>query len=147
MLLSSVFFLGSAAYELASITSAVPLFGALRGGAVAVLYHLTFVALLIAMGYGIHKRAPWGYWAILGGTAFYTLERLLYIADRGARVAEIEDALHAAERLVGSVQIPPSASEGVLQMGVLLTLVRLACWWGFAAYTHLHRTYFSIATR
>src|ERR1017187_5500601 len=50
--LAGALFLITAAYEVYSMTGAVPLAGAVRSGLIAVTYHLVFTAAYAAMGLG-----------------------------------------------------------------------------------------------
>lgn len=134
---SGALFLVSAALELVSLTSAVPLFGALRGGAVAVVYHLAYVGVFAAMGVALLRPRPWGLYAILVGTAYYTLERALFAFDTEARKAELAHALEGHEEVASLLP-----AESILGVGTLTAFVVVVCWWGFAAYCAVKRDYF-----
>lgn len=114
-----------------SIASPVALFGELRGGAFAVGYHLLYAALFTVMGVALWRLEPWGLAAVLGGTAFYTLDRCLYLFDAKAREKDLAHSLHGL--------------GGVLRKGTLLEMTRtttilvLASWWIFALYTWFKR--------
>lgn len=134
---AAVFYLASAFFELVSITSAIPLFGAVRTGALAVLYHLSYIALFVVMGWGLWVPKRWGGKAILIGTVCYTVERSLYLFDRQGREA---DLLHAVEGHRELLKMLPTSS--ILALTALTTLTFLICWWGFAAYVYIKRDYF-----
>ncbi len=134
---SGALFLVSAAFELMSIASPVPLFGALRDGVGAVLYHLVYVAVFAGMGVALLRPRPWGLRMMLGGTAFYTLERGISAFDSGAHKAELAKALEGHEEVA---QLLPL--ESILGLGTLTTLLVVAAWWGFAAYVYVKREYF-----
>lgn len=138
---SGAFFLVSAAFELFSITSAVPLFGAVREGFLAVVYHLVYVGVFTAMGVALLRPRPWGLRVVLGGTAFYTFERVLFAFDSGARKAELARALQGHEEVASLIP-----TDSILGVGTLTTLLVVACWWGFAVYAYVRRDYFLDAT-
>lgn len=137
---AAVAFFASAIFEMFSITSEVLLFGALRGGAVAVLYHLIFVGLFVAMGIGLWVPKTWGPRAVYGATAFYTLDKALYALDKTGREAEIMKAVGGHKEVLQMV-----GKGSLLQLGVTTAVVLVACWWGFAAYIYLRREYFETA--
>jgi hypothetical protein len=74
-------FLASAFFEILSPTSRIPLFGALRGGAVAAGYHVIYFALFMAMGIGLWQARAWGYRMMFAGTIVYTLDKAIYLLD------------------------------------------------------------------
>jgi hypothetical protein len=140
-------FLLSAVWEVSEIVSPVPLFGAMRGGVLAFFFHAMRIVVFAVMGVGLWKRPRWGYRAVMAGTAYYTLERLIYIVDGKARHAELDAALDTAR------QIPQLAggndllgryfpTEMLLETMILMTVVLLGCWWGFAIWVHLRRAAF-----
>ena len=134
---AGVLFMISALIELFSVTGDVPLFGAVRVGAVAAMYHMVYVALFLALGVGLLTGRRWGYRLVLGATLFYTLERTLYLLDQETM------ALHLGHYLTGygdSLQLIDQGS--IVQMMVLATLLGIVCWWGFAFYIYLRRGYF-----
>lgn len=153
--LAGAFFLVSAALELMSLNSVVPLFGAARTGAVAALYHLAFVILFAVVGWGLWQGRPWGYKTIFVGTALYTVERLLYVLDTKARLAELEEAYKRVQEIGNlpglsglSGLFDPGVVREAVPAGLLLTatsayaLLLVACWWGFAVYVYFRRSYF-----
>jgi hypothetical protein len=80
---AAVFFLASAVFEIMDFSSAVALFGGVRVGAAAVLYHFVFAALYVLSGIGMWTAKPWGYQAFMTTTAIYTIElrRSRHIGD------------------------------------------------------------------
>ncbi len=131
------FFILSLLMEALGITSDVPLFGKLRGGAPAFLYHAAFVGIYGALGYALIKRAPWGYRATLLATLVVTIDRGRYMLDPGARDAELFKATG------GSPEVMDMIGSDLLESISSLTAVAvLASWWGFAAYVHFRRAYF-----
>lgn len=130
-------FIVSAAIELFSLTAAVPLFGDLRGGFIAVAYHTLFVAVYLFMGLGLWRAASWGYHAVLAGTAIYALDHLLYLVDDAARSAAMTAQTSDYKQLLGGVDL-----ASIDQMASLVTFVALLCWIGFAVYVHVRRDYF-----
>ena len=134
---AAAFFLVSALFEGMSPTSGVPLFGAVRGGAVAVSYHLLYAGLFVAMGVGLWVARPWGYWVTFAGTVFYTLDRALYMLDHRARDAAMLQELHGYGGMFDMVDL-----GSILWMTNVVTAVCVACWWGFVLYLYLRRDYF-----
>lgn len=138
---SGAFFLVSALFELGSIASEVPLFGDVRGGVVAVLYHLVYIGIFVAMGVALLRPRPWGLHAILGGTGYYTLERVLFAFDSSARKAEIARALQGHEEVASMIP-----TDSLLGIGTAFTLLMVLAWWGFAVYAYVRRDYFAPVT-
>ncbi|NQV36595.1 MAG: hypothetical protein HQ509_01170 [Candidatus Marinimicrobia bacterium] len=134
---AGVFFLISAMVEMMSITSAVPLFGDVRGGVIAVMYHLLFVGLFFGMGFGMWSKKVWGFQMMFGGTIFYTLDRLLYILNSQARNAEITSMLGKYGAILGS-----DGQNMITQVMNLTVGLTLLCWWGFLLYLYFKRDYF-----
>lgn len=134
---AAAFFLLSMFIEAFSLTSKIPLAGALRGGAVAVSYHLLYMGLFLAMGIGLWTARPWGYKVMLGGTIFYTLDKVVYMLDLKARQADL------AQQLQGLGDFFDMQDQGSLTMwGNLTTLLLIACWWIFMLYLYRNRSYF-----
>jgi hypothetical protein len=131
-------FIMSAVFEVFSLTAAVPLFGDLRSGFVAVAYHTLFVAVFSAMGIGLWRATAWGYNAVLVGTAIYALDRVLYLVDDAARSAEMAEQTRAYAQFLEGVDL-----QSIDRMASSVTLIVVLCWIGFAVYVHLRRAYFS----
>jgi hypothetical protein len=116
--------------------SPVPLFGAVRTGAVAVLYNGVFGVLLLAMGYALAGRKPWALKATAAATAAYTLDKVLFIFDSPARLASLKDG----SQLLNS--LGPGMDSMVDQVAVVMAASFLAGWWGLVLYIYLKRGYF-----
>jgi len=134
---SGLLFILSALFELFSLTDATPLFGALRGGVVAVLYHGLFVAAFLAIGIGLWRAAHWGYHAVLFGTALYTVDKLLYLFDDDARQAVLSTQFARHPEL--EQMIDPASLENPLK---LMTVATLLGFWLFALLVHRRRAEF-----
>ncbi|MGK0224115.1 MAG: hypothetical protein ACI9ON_003364 [Limisphaerales bacterium] len=132
----------SAVLEGLSMTSAVPLFGELRGGAAAIGYHMLFVTVFLLMGVGLWSAKWWGYRAVLLGTGVYVLDRVTYLLDDAARSASIEAQTFAYKQLLDAVDL-----QSIDQMASMVTLVTIVCWVGFSLYVHARRQYFRSETR
>ena len=139
---AGVFFLASAAVEALSVSSTVPLFGTLRGGVVAVVYHLLYVGLFLGMGVCLWAAKSWGFRLMCAGTVFYTLDKIRYLLDSQARVAEVTSALGGYGELLGV-----GGQSSVTQVMVLATVLSLACWWGFLLYLYFKRDYFQSSAK
>lgn len=131
-----VLFLLSGVFSFASMTSAVPLFGAMRSGSIALCYNLFFSMLFLGMGLGLIIGRAWGYHLFLAGTAAYSLDRLSFLLDKDAR-----DAYLSASDI--SRQMSSLVDMSMFDQGVVVaSLVSLLSWWGFALYIYLRRDYF-----
>ena len=134
-------FIASAVFELFAIGTEVPLFGALRGGFVAATYHLLFIAVFVLMGIGLWQGAKWGYKMVLVGTGIYLIDRVMYLLDDAGRAADIERQTSKYAQYGDLIDLEP-----IVQMASSVTmivgLVSMACWIGFALYVHLRRDYF-----
>lgn len=131
-------FILSAVLELISLTAAVPLFGDLRGGLPAIVYHAVFTGTFCWMGIGLWQAAPWGYRAVLIGTGIYVLDRLLLLLDSSARSAYLEEQTRAYKQLLNNADL-----QSIDQIVVLSSLAFIVCALGFAAYVHFRRAYFA----
>jgi len=130
-------FLLSGGLEVFSLTSEVPLFGALRGGPVAVAYHLAYLALFLAMGIGLWRARPWTCRLVFVGSLFYTLDKLAYLLDRKTMELDLMGQLRGHEEIWQFVD------KGYILDVVTITMALfIACWWGFAFYAYARRDYF-----
>ncbi len=134
---AAVFFLLSVVFELIFVTSPVPLFGAVRGGLVAVSCHLLYACLFAAMGIGLWTARPWGYRMMIAGTIFYTLDKLRYLLDGRARADELARLTKGYEAIFEMVNMDMLDPVTYLAYGLIVT-----CWWGFILYLYSHRDYF-----
>jgi hypothetical protein len=143
--LAGAFFLITAAYEVYSMTGAVPLAGAVRSGLIAVTYHMLFTAAYVAMGLGLLMLRPWGIPVLLAGTGLYTIDRLALLLDRAGILASISQSNSELQGLIlgtdglGSL-IDPDTLVNATRME---TVVLLACWWAFAFYAVRKRRLFN----
>ena len=133
---TGAFFALSGLFSLAYLTSEVPLFGAMRGGTVAVGYNLFFAILFLGMGFGLIAAKPWGFQLLLTGTVLYTLDKVLFLLDAKARAGYL-----AASGVTKEVAALIDTSM-IDQAYMTATLVSVACWWGFVLYAYLRRSYF-----
>jgi len=131
---AGVLFVASAIFELISVTTEIPLFGAVRGGAVAVLYHLLYATLFLAMGVGLWTERRWGYRLLFAGTLYYTLDKFLYVLDRETMEVHLMQQLKPYREIFELIE-----KDSILQMMVLSTALFVACWWGFALYIYQRR--------
>jgi hypothetical protein len=138
--ITAVLFILSAMLGLLSVTDETPLFGGIRGGWMAVIYHLTYVVAFLAVGVGLWRARPWGYWAVMATTAFYTLDTAQFLLARQTLRGYVMEDLSVLPELPGGVP-----TKEVLTATTLLYVTLLVCWWGFAVYIHLRRAYFASA--
>ena len=135
---AAVFFLVSAIVELLSISSAVPLFGAVRGAVVSVVYHLLYTGLFLGMGIGLWSGKPWGFRLMSAGTVFYTLDKILSLLYGRAAMSSLAEY----EALLG-----PGGQDTITLVTNLSVGLTLACWWGFMLYLYFNRDYFKSSFR
>lgn len=129
---TGVLFVLSAVYEIFPPNAPIPLFGAIRGGAVAVAYHGIFFAVFMAIGVLLFtgKRAAWP--ATLAGAALYSADRLLFCFDDRARELQLAAfGGHALDQFVD-----PQALDAVARGTALLTLLGF---WLFVLYLKRRR--------
>jgi len=134
---AGILFVLSALFELFSINSRVPLFGNVQGGMIAATYHLIYVVLFFALGFGLFRARSWAYKLVFITTGLYTLDRLIYVLDRKALQIYLVTLLRKYGVTIG---IPETGV--ILKVILLATVLILVCWWGFAGYTYLRREYF-----
>lgn len=134
---AAVFFILSAIFESVSLPVEVPLFGAVRGGLVAVAYHFIYAALFMAVGVSLWGAKHWGYPAVLVATIYYTFDKLQVLLSREMVADYLMQQLEAHE-----ATFQMTDKEFLLQTMTLLSILSIACWWGFAWYTHVRRDYF-----
>jgi hypothetical protein len=118
---AGVLFVASAIFELISVTTEIPLFGAVRGG--AVLYHLVYATLFLAMGVGLLMGRRWGYRVVLAGTLYYTLDKSLYLLDRKTMEVHLMQQLQQYREIFELIE-----KDSILQMMVLTTVLFVGCW-------------------
>ncbi len=134
---AGVLFVASAIFELMSVNTEIPLFGAVRGGAVAVLYHLVYATVFLALGVGLLTGRRWGYRLVFAGTLYYTLDRFLYLLDRKTLEVHLMQQLQPYREYLELID-----TDFILQVAVLTTGLGVVCWWGFALYIYRRRSYF-----
>jgi hypothetical protein len=143
--LAGACFLVTAAYEVYSMTGAVPLAGALRTGLIAVTYHLIFTAAYVAMGLGLLMLRPWGLPVLLAGTGLYTVDRLALLLDKAGLLASIGQSTSELQGLLLGTDGMGSLidTDTIVHATRLETGVLLACWWAFALYALKKRRLFN----
>ena len=139
---SAVLFVLSAAFELLSLTAEVPLFGEIRGGLGAGAYHLVYAGLFLALGIGLWDGKPWGYQLVFVTTALYTLDKLQLLLSEQTLNAFVKAQMGGFEP---ELQTQGITEDLILQAIVLMSIVVILCWWGFAFYVYWRREYFNKA--
>ena len=134
---AAVLFFLSAVFEIFSFTSEVALLGALRGGVVAVVWHLLYLFLFLGLGLGLWRAKPWGYKLVFIVTVFYTLDKISMLFYPEFMKAWLTQLLSRRGDILQFIDI-----ELVLTAVTLMMVLFVACWWGFAVYTYLRREYF-----
>ena len=137
---AAVCFLASAVFEILDVTAPVAILGAVRSGVAAMGYHLVFTAIFFAMGIGLWSGRPWGYGMAMTGTALYSIDKAQMLLARQTFADYIMQQF-TTPTTRDIISLVPK--EQVLQMMTLVYLVLVLCWWGFAFYIHLRRSYFT----
>jgi hypothetical protein len=138
--IAAICFLASAIFEILDVTAPVPLLGGIRSGLAAMGYHLIFAAIFFAIGFGLWSGKPWGYGVVMAGTALYSIDKAQMLLARQTFSDYIlqQFTTSTTREILGLVP-----KELVLQVMTLMYLVLVLCWWGFALYIHLRRSYFT----
>ncbi len=151
---AAVFFILSAIAEIIAILfldSRVTLFGAVRGGLVAVVYDLIYAALFVALGVGLWRANSWGYPLIFATTIYYTLDTIQAVLSSEAAELDLKQQLvqlfSEHENIFQQAGIGKEIFLNVFfdtyhNMMLVLPYLFLACWWGFVLYTYQRRDYF-----
>lgn len=134
---AAVFFVLSAVFEILSITAEAPLFGEIRSGMSAGIYHSIYIVLFLGLGVGLWSAKKWGYTLLFVTIGLYTLDQLQFLLSqqvRDAYTAQLQGAL---------VMLMPGISQDfITSMLVLIVIIFILCWWGFALYAYWRRDYF-----
>ena len=138
--IAAVCFLASAVFEILDLAAPVPLLGAIRGGVAAMGYHLIFTAIFFVMGIGLWTGRAWGYGAVMAGTGLYSIDKAQMLLARPAFAEYIMQQFTTSTTREILSLVP---KEQLLQLLTLMYLVLVLCWWGFALYIHLRRSYFA----
>lgn len=137
--ITAVLFVLSAVFEFFGITSAAPLFGEIRSGIGAGIYHVIYIVLFLGLGFGLWKGSQWGYKLVFITTGFFTLDKLQFLLGQQLieTLAREQIAGYEAELQAQGIDV-----NMIVQAIVLMSLVVVLCWWGFALYTYWRRDYF-----
>ncbi|MBU0996373.1 MAG: hypothetical protein KJ737_28060 [Proteobacteria bacterium] len=134
---AAFFFFISMAFELYNILNETTILGMSVAHIPAIISHLIYIGIFGSMGVGLWYAKNWGPKAVYGGTAFYSLDMLLYVLNRDG----IEDGLIKNLATYG-VELQGSDIDQLMLMITMVVLAVIACWWGFALFTHIRRGYF-----
>jgi hypothetical protein len=126
----------SGVWGLVTITGRVPLFGEVRGGAVAVLYNGVMAGAFLAMGVGLAQLRVWTLRAAWVASAVYTLDKALFFLDATARRAALAEGMQLLATL------SPGMEGLAEQLALLVSGLFLLGWWGFMAFVYLKRGLF-----
>lgn len=136
---TAVLLMVSAAFELLSITDEIPLFGEIRDGITAGIYHIAYVVLFLALGIGLWGAKKWAYTLVFVSTVLYTLDALQFLLGQQAIGAYITKQISGYESVIQSLGL----NADLLTLLFVFTNILVAlCWWGFALYTYWRRNYF-----
>lgn len=137
---AGVLLMASAALELFSITSEVPLFGEIHGGVSAGIYHVVYAVLFLGTGVGLWSARRWGYTLVFVTTAVYTLDKLQLVLGRQALQVFIKTQMSGFESQLQSQGIDDTL---IMRAIMLMAITVVLCWWGFALYAWWRRDYFT----
>jgi hypothetical protein len=127
----------SSLLELAGMTLPAPLFGEFRGGTAALVYHLSYVLLFLALAVGLWTAKPWGYLMIFIGGVFYTIDKLQFLMSGNVTQELVNTVFRGQEPLLQAV------GPGTVMLSLTLVVLTFVLgWWGFAYYAYLCRSYF-----
>lgn len=132
-------FLLSAVFELFSLTSAIPLFGAIRTGPLMAMYHVFYTALFLIIGIGLWAPKQWGFKAAFAGASFYTLDKVLFLFDRATMETYMVQQLGNYREILQMID-----TQSLLRIYGYTMVMSVACWWGFVLYLHIRRDYFRL---
>jgi hypothetical protein len=135
----AVFLLASAVFEIMDYSTAIALFGGVRAGAAAFVYHFLFAALYFLSAVGLWTAKPWGYWAFMTATVIYTIDKVQLILFPQAFYDHIMRQLSVTRGIVGMIP-----RDQLLQYFMIVYGVLVVCWWGLALYLHMRRPYFQL---
>jgi hypothetical protein len=135
-------FILSAVFELLSLTSAVPLFGAIRSGPLMVVYHTLYIALFLIIGLGLWIPKHWGFKAAFAGASFYTLDKVLFLLESATKETYLVQLLGNYREIQQMID-----TQSVVRIYSYTMVMSIACWWGFVLYLYLRREYFSITKK
>ncbi len=136
---TAVLFILSAVFEIFSVTSEVPLFGAIRTGLSANIYHIAYILLFAALGIGLWEAKKWGYSLVFITTALYTVDKLQFVLSRQTVETFIAAQMGGYQSELQAQGIDTSL---IMEAIVLMNIVVVLCWWAFAWYTYIRRDYF-----
>ena len=132
-------FMASAVLELLSIGSEALLFGAIRSGLSAGIYHLVYVVLFLALGIGLWRATKWGYTLVFVTTILYTLDKVQLVLGQEALKDFVKAQMAGFEN---QLQMQGINETLILQAIAMMAAVVILGWWGFALYTYWRRDYF-----
>ncbi len=130
---AAVFFFLSGLSELFSLNTPASLFGTDRSGLVAILYHFTFIGLYLGAAFYLWTGKKGGFQFMLGGTVFYSLERLIYLGSGQGT----DSIINEYGTFLGA------DGQGLVSGAMaIITGITLLGWWGFVVYLYVKRDYF-----
>lgn len=137
--ITAVLLLLSGGLSVFSLTSAVPLFGHMRSGVIALVYNLAQGASLFWLGYVLWKGHARMVQALLIATVCYTFDKLSFILDSKGRHASMASTSSLLQSLGGGIDTL------VDQVSVLVAASFLLSWWIFSWWLYTKRSHFVAA--
>ncbi len=104
----------------------------------AVVDHLLYAALFVAIFTGFWRAKAWAPNVVYGTTALVTLDKLLYVLDARARAADFAYQTRAVPGVLDLLD-----AQLIDRVVIATSMTVAACWWGFALYIYLRRSYFA----
>ncbi|MBI3563300.1 MAG: hypothetical protein HY080_16475 [Gammaproteobacteria bacterium] len=150
---AAVLFWASAAFEVISITSKVPLFGVLLAAPSVIVYHGLYAVLFILFGLGIWWRRPWGYTLLHLTCAVYIVDRLQAAMFPAALQEYILESLRQVSEQIKMLPIDTSVFQQPDMIAYLvwvmqvMALTMAGCWLGFWLWGIYRRSYFNNHSR
>ena len=136
---AAALFMLSAVFEALSVTTAMPLLGAVRSGAFVAVYHLLYTVLFLAIGVGLWVPKKWGIKAAFAGGIFYSLDKILLLLDKSTMETYLIQMIGDSSEIFRIID-----KHTIFQGITLMYLLFIAGWWGFVGYLYLRRQYFDV---
>jgi len=137
--ITAALFILSAVFEIGSIGTETALFGAIHAGIIAIIYHLIYLALFTALGFGLWNAKKWGYTLVFVTTVLYTLDKVQFLLSQKVIQELVRQSIAGYEN---ALQLQGITEALLMQSIVLMTVAMMVGWWGFALYTYWRRDYF-----
>lgn len=149
--ITAVLLVLSGIFEMASLTTQVPLLGHVITMPAILWYHYFYIFLFVAVGIGTWLARIWGYYLLQFTCVVYTLDRLqASLYPQAIREYLMSELASVKMQLAGlpidiSILEQPDFIKQIIWLMQLMSFLIAACWAGFAVWTYWRRAYFGIA--